>query len=106
MMKKLLPERQQKHAPVHAGKLSGSEPVIVSNSAYRNMDFVHALISSRDAEVSVLACLISSGKRDVYLYVQMKNMPSYIKQTLPPTKRSGMSYQLIVPAIYPGRFKF
>jgi len=60
-------------------ELNGPEQNFLVKSAFRNMNFVHASTFKREAEVSVVGLpALSSGKRDVYLFVERKNMPSVI----------------------------
>ncbi len=64
-------------------ELSGPELNFTNSSVYRNMDFATASIFSRDAEISVAgigADALGRPERDVYLYVQTKNMPEFIEQ--------------------------
>lgn len=60
-------------------KLTGPGLNFIRDSAYRNMDFVDASKFSRKAEISVigLPSLQSSDKRDVYLYIEQRNMPKF-----------------------------
>src|SRR5262249_52071077 len=52
-----------------------------NDSTARNMDFVNASKFERDADVSVIGLpdMPSSPKRDVYLYLDVANMPAVVQ---------------------------
>ncbi len=57
-----------------------------NSSVYRNMNFVNASTFTRQAEVSVkgLAAMPNSPQRDVFLYVDKRNMAAYPRMPNPP----------------------
>jgi hypothetical protein len=62
---------------------SGAPLTFLNKSVYRNMDFVtpHSPFK-REAEVSVVGLPATSGAtRDVYLYVETRNMPAWTNQS-------------------------
>jgi len=70
-------------------ELNGPGQNFLVKSAFRNMNFVHASTFKREAEVSVVGLSpLPSGKRDVYLFIERKNMPSVIT---PPKDGGGVN---------------
>jgi hypothetical protein len=80
-------------------ELSGSNLTFVTDSVYRNMDFVHASTFDRDAEISVVGLApIGEPERDVYLYVETKNMPDVIEPApLPPDETIWDESRSVLP---------
>jgi hypothetical protein len=59
-------------------KLQGPGLNFVRDSASRNMDFVKASRFEREAEISVVGlAALPAPKRDVFMYVERRNMPRY-----------------------------
>jgi hypothetical protein len=80
---------------------SGSNVTFLNDSVYRNMDFVSNSFFERDAEISLKGVKPlpgSKGKRDVYLYVDTRNMP---KQTRGPLDEKALRGALQAAAEYP-----
>ena len=70
-------------------ELTGPGLNFIRNSVYRNMDFVGASLFERDAEISVVGLSDHpAGKRDVFLYVERRNMPAYHDDGAPSSKPS------------------
>lgn len=63
-------------------QLTGTPDLTFSRSSvYRNMNFVDASVFRREAEVSVVGLEpLSAGARDVFLYVQVDNMPPRVEE--------------------------
>jgi MYXO-CTERM domain-containing protein len=58
--------------------LNGPGQLFLNQSAFRNMNFVQASEVVRGARISVAGLPdAADGKRDVYMYVQQRNMPAY-----------------------------
>lgn len=63
-------------------KLQGPGLNFVRDSATRNMDFVKASRFEREAEISVVGLPgLAVGKRDVFMYVERRNMPREVTQS-------------------------
>lgn len=59
-------------------ELNGPGQMFLKQSAFRNMNFVQASEVVRSARISVAGLPnVAGGKRDVYMYVQQRNMPVY-----------------------------
>lgn len=59
-------------------KLNGPGHVFLNDSAFRNMNFGTASVFEKDATISIAGLpKSSSGTRDVYLFVDKRNMPPY-----------------------------
>lgn len=72
------PPAGQNHQCMLVELTSPANLTFLNDSVYRNMDFVNNSYFERDAEISlkgVPPLPNSKGKRDVYLYVDQKNMP-------------------------------
>jgi hypothetical protein len=79
---------------------STSNTTFLNDSVARNMDFVSNSFFERDAEISLKGVKPlpgSRGKRDVYLYVDTKNMP---KQTRGPLDEKALRSALQAAAEY------
>ncbi len=76
---------------VEISKASSQPETFVQDSARRNMDFVHASMFERSAQISVagLAPLAGSGgTRDVYLYVKTLNLSDSSTNSPPPSAQA------------------
>lgn len=63
-------------------ELSGSDLEFLRSSIHRNMNFVAASKFEEEAQVSVVGLTpINPSDRDVYLYVETKNMPERVKDS-------------------------
>jgi opacity protein-like surface antigen len=63
-------------------ELSGPELKFLKSSVYRNMNFISTSKYSEDAQVSVVGLApLSAASRDVYLYVERKNMPRRLENS-------------------------
>ena len=71
-------------------ELSSTAGVLFSNdSVYRNMDFDHASVFQRDAEISIKGLTtIAPDGRDVYLWIETRNMPKDNPQPYPSTVKT------------------
>ncbi len=71
-------------------ELSGTNLNFINNSVYRNMDFEHASTFEREASINIAGLKPITGaaagpKRDVYLYVEKRNMPAVVEPVNPPS---------------------
>jgi Outer membrane protein beta-barrel domain len=65
-------------------ELSGGGQTYTPASVYRNMDFVNASVFTREAEVSVAGLTpLGAAPRDVFLYVQTRQLPKDINRPQP-----------------------
>jgi len=74
-------------------ELSGGGLTFINRSIYRNMDVVSASKFKRDAEINILKLPPIPGggpKRDIYLYLEILNMPSKIDQRSQPSRTSDL----------------
>jgi len=72
--------------------LSGAGLTFVSPTVYRNMDIMGASSVSREAEISVVGLApILSGHRDVYLAVEVYNMPEYSDPATPAPRAARLA---------------
>lgn len=71
-------------------ELQGPGLNFVRDSAFRNMDFVKASTFEREAEISVVGLdAMPAGQRDVFLYVERRNMPRYPTKVGEPGEEPG-----------------
>lgn len=65
-------------------ELSGGGLSYTPASVYRNMDYVNASVFTREAEVSVAGLApLGAAPRDVFLYVQTRQLPKDVKHPQP-----------------------